>query len=84
MNLHHEIAFETEICAHLAAHGWLYADGDAARYDRGRALFPTDVLAWVQSTQPQASKTDGSSCDRCRGLQPAASIFLLRTRSPLV
>ena len=64
--------------------GWLYADGDAARYDRGRALFPTDVLAWVQSTQPQASKTDGSSCDRCRGLQPAASIFLLRTRSPLV
>ena len=54
MNLHHEIAFESEICAHLAAHGWLYADGDAARYDRGRALFPTDVLAWVQSTQPQA------------------------------
>lgn len=54
MNLHHEIAFESEICAHPAAHSWLCADGDAARYDRPRALFPTDVLAWVQATQPQA------------------------------
>ncbi len=54
MNLHKEIHFETEICEHLAAHGWLYAEGDAAGYDRARALFPADVLAWVQTTQPQA------------------------------
>lgn len=54
MSLHKEISFETEICAHLAAHGWLYAAGDAAGYDRARALFPADVLAWVQATQPQA------------------------------
>lgn len=54
MNLHREISFETEICAHLAAHGWLYAEGDAAGFDRARALFPADVLAWVQATQPQA------------------------------
>ena len=54
MNLHKEISFETEICEHLAAHGWLYAEGDAAGYDRARALFPADVLAWVQATQPQA------------------------------
>ena len=54
MPLHHESSFETEICEHLAAHGWLYAEGDAAAYDRARALFPADVLAWVQATQPEA------------------------------
>jgi type I restriction enzyme R subunit len=57
MSLHKEISFETEICEHLAAHGWLYAEGDAAGYDRARALFPADVLAWVQATQPQAWET---------------------------
>ena len=54
MSLHKEISFETEICRHLASHGWLYAEGDAAGYDRARALFPADVLAWVQATQPKA------------------------------
>lgn len=57
MSLHKEISFETEICQHLAEHGWLYADGDAANYDRARALFPADVLAWMQATQPQAWET---------------------------
>jgi type I restriction enzyme, R subunit len=54
MSLHKEISFETEICQHIAAHGWLQAEGDAAGYDRARALFPADVLAWVQAAQPQA------------------------------
>jgi type I restriction enzyme R subunit len=54
VSLHREISFETEICEHLAAHGWLYCEGDAAQYDRARALFPPDVLAWVQATQPAA------------------------------
>ncbi|MFM2051613.1 MAG: hypothetical protein RL682_2104 [Pseudomonadota bacterium] len=54
MSLHKEISFELEICQHLAATGWLYAEGDAAGYDRARALFPADVLAWVQTTQPKA------------------------------
>lgn len=44
-NLHKEIAFESEICAHLAAHGWLHAEGDAALFDRARALLPPDLLA---------------------------------------
>ncbi len=30
MSLHKEISFETEICWHLADHGWLHAEGDAA------------------------------------------------------
>ncbi len=54
MSVHKEISFETEICHHLADHGWLYAEGDAADYDRARALFPADVLAWVQTAQPKA------------------------------
>jgi len=54
MTLHKEIHFETEICEYLAAQGWLYSEGDAANYDRTRALFPADVLAWVQGTQPKA------------------------------
>lgn len=58
MSLHKEISFESEICQHLCDHGWLYAEGDAAAYDRARALFPADVvLAWVQATQPQAWQT---------------------------
>jgi type I restriction enzyme R subunit len=54
MSLHREINFENEVCGHLAANGWLYAEGDAAKYDRARVLFPEDVLAWVQATQPKA------------------------------
>ncbi len=54
MSLHREIAFENDICTHLGASGWFYDQGDAAQYDRARALFPADVLAWVQETQPQA------------------------------
>lgn len=57
MNLHREISFEEEICSHLAAHGWLYRPGDASNYDRKRALFPEDLLAWIQETQPQAWET---------------------------
>ncbi len=53
-NLHREIHLEDEICEHLAAHGWLYAPGDSAGYDRALALFPSDVIAWLEETQPQA------------------------------
>ncbi|MHB1681505.1 MAG: type I restriction endonuclease subunit R [Bacilli bacterium] len=54
MSLHKEIEFENDICNHLAAHGWLYADGNAHCYDRAHAMFPEDVLAWVQETQSRA------------------------------
>ena len=54
MSLHREIELEKEICGHLGAHGWLYEEGDAARYDRKLALFPADLVAWVKATQPDA------------------------------
>ncbi len=52
MAIQHEEAFETELSEFLAAHGWEYslnADG----YDRERALFPADVFAWLEATQPE-------------------------------
>ncbi len=54
MSLHREIEFENDICHHLARHGWWYDPRDAALYDRKLALFPADVLTWVQTTQPKA------------------------------
>jgi len=67
MALHNEIEFESDICEHLAAHGWLYAAKDAADYDRELALFPADVLAWVQESDPQAwqtlTKNHGAAAD---------------------
>jgi type I restriction enzyme R subunit len=54
MNLHQEHHFEREICAHLAAQGWLYAEGDARHYDRANALFLPDLLAWLEETQPDS------------------------------
>ena len=54
MSLHKEISFETEICDYLCAHGWLYAEGDAANYNRALALYPPDVVSWVQEAQPKA------------------------------
>ncbi len=67
MSLHKEIQFENDVCAHLVAHGWLYGEGDAQGYDSARAMYPADVLAWVQATQPQAwatlSKNHGAAAE---------------------
>ena len=48
---HTEHAFESSIEAHLLAHG--YAQGDAAVFDAKLALFPAEVLAFIQATQPR-------------------------------
>jgi type I restriction enzyme R subunit len=53
VSIHKEIRFEDEICAHLSEHGWLYDLDSAALYDRKRALFAPDLVAWVQATQPK-------------------------------
>lgn len=44
--------FEKGLCAHLAAHGWLYSPTDAG-YDVERALFPEDVFGWLADTAPE-------------------------------
>lgn len=68
MSLHKENKFEDEICGELSASGWLYAEKDATNYDRERALYPSDVVAWVQETQPDAwevlSKNHGAAAEQ--------------------
>jgi type I restriction enzyme, R subunit len=50
--VHHEAKFEAELCEHLEANGWLYSKNDTD-YDKTRALFPEDVFAWLEETQPE-------------------------------
>jgi type I restriction enzyme R subunit len=57
MSLHREVNLEAQICDRLAAAGWLHSEGDASSFDRTRALFPADVVAWVQASQPMAWDT---------------------------
>jgi type I restriction enzyme R subunit len=79
MSLHKEIAFESDICAHLAAQGWLYDhSADAALYDRKRALFAPDLLAWVQQTQ----KTSWGNLTKSHGAA-ASDMLLDRVRKQL-
>jgi len=52
MSLHKEIRFEDGICNHLVSHEWSYSENDQG-YDRERAVFPEDVLGWIQESQPQ-------------------------------
>ncbi|EIL89074.1 hypothetical protein UU9_10527 [Rhodanobacter fulvus Jip2] len=63
MNLHKEVHFEQAIVEHLAANGWLYAEGDAEHYDHTHGLYLPDLQAWIEATQPDSwqrlSKTHG-------------------------
>jgi type I restriction enzyme R subunit len=70
MSVHQERAFEDGICAHLGASGWLYEPGAAEPYDRARALFPEDLVAWVKASQPAAWE----ALEASHG--PAAATFL--------
>ncbi|WP_411721122.1 type I restriction endonuclease, partial [Mycetocola sp.] len=53
MGKHNEYWFEDELAAHLQANGWEYSKDDTG-YDRELALFPADVFAWLEATQPDA------------------------------
>lgn len=47
---HLESVLEEEIAEHLAANGWLYSPTGEG-YDRELALFPEDVLGWLEESQ---------------------------------
>jgi type I restriction enzyme, R subunit len=88
MTLHREVSFEDEICDHLGRNGWLHAVGDAARFDRARALFPADLSEWVRGAHPDAwdalTKNHGTNaetalCDRVRAqLDARGALDVLR------
>ncbi|WP_251454150.1 DEAD/DEAH box helicase family protein [Microbacterium sp. Marseille-Q6648] len=46
-----ELALESFIAGYLSTHGWLRSENSKG-YDRKRALFPEDVFAWLEETQP--------------------------------
>ena len=48
---HHEKHFEDYIVARLSEQGWLV--GATAHYDAERALYPEDLIAWLEETQPE-------------------------------
>lgn len=49
--IHKEKTFESELEAHLLAHGWL--KGEDKKYNKELALYPEDLLAFVRGTQPE-------------------------------
>lgn len=48
---HHEAHFERYIVGKLEAQGWLV--GDTRHYDTEYALYPDDLIAWLEATQPE-------------------------------
>jgi len=88
LTLHREIHFEEEICSHLGASGWLFAEGDAGFYDRQSALYLPDLMAWLEETQADSfmklTKTHGPQlsqrlAERIRkGLNERGTLEVLR------
>ena len=60
---HNEAVFETEICAYLKAHGWLYSADDTG-YDRERALFAKDLFEWLEETHPAPPLLPATAAER--------------------
>ena len=50
--IHNEYQFEMDVCDYLESQGWLYSKDDKG-YDAERALFPEDLLGFIQDTQPK-------------------------------
>ena len=46
--------FQNDMIQHMQANGWVL--GAAKNYDRENALYSTDVLSFVQTTQPEEWK----------------------------
>jgi type I restriction enzyme R subunit len=87
MAIHNEIEFENDLCDYLKAHGWLYSKDDAG-YDVERAIFPEDLLRWIQDTQPDSwarlknfhnGKTESVALDRLvKVMETESSLHALR------
>ena len=64
--IHHECELEQHIVEQLEAGGWLV--GDPAAYDKARALYPEDVIAWLKCGQPEAwdklSRLNGANTEQ--------------------
>ncbi|KHD08112.1 hypothetical protein PN36_28885 [Candidatus Thiomargarita nelsonii] len=54
INKHKENVFESEIVQYLTAHSWL--QGNDSNYNKALALYPMDLIGFIQDTQPKALK----------------------------
>lgn len=83
---HQEKHFEAYIVQQLASRGWQV--GDTAGYDQNHALYPDDLAAWVQATQPKrweklvagnGDKATSTLMDRlAQALEKEGTIHVLR------
>ncbi|EIW17358.1 MULTISPECIES: type I restriction endonuclease subunit R [Pelosinus] len=64
--IHHECELERYIVEQLSEAGWLV--GKSSSYDQALALYPEDVIGWLQDSQPEAWKKmerlNGAGADR--------------------
>lgn len=49
---HQEKKLQQEIATYLSEHGWLHSPTSEG-YDKERAIFPEDVLGWLEDTAPE-------------------------------
>ncbi|MFI3892655.1 type I restriction endonuclease [Kocuria rhizophila] len=49
---HQEKKLQQEIATYLSEHGWLHSPSSEG-YDKERAIFPEDVLGWLEDTDPE-------------------------------
>jgi type I restriction enzyme R subunit len=83
---HRETYFEQYIVKQLAARGWQV--GDSSNYDQNNALYPDDLVTWVQVTQPKrweklvasnADKATATLMDRlAQALSKEGTVHVLR------
>ncbi|PWD51226.1 restriction endonuclease subunit R [Serinibacter arcticus] len=79
---HLESVLENEIVEHLAAHGWLYSPSDEG-YDKELALFPEDVLGWLEDSQPVEFAKVVRSTDTTAQQEAARRSILVRLAKSL-
>ncbi|WP_145001402.1 type I restriction endonuclease subunit R [Kocuria rhizophila] len=67
---HQEKKLQQEIATHLSEHGWLHSPSSEG-YDKERAIFPEDVLGWLEDTDPENFATvvppHGDDAARAKG-----------------
>lgn len=62
---HQEKHFEAYVVSKLKAQGWQV--GDTLNYDTERALYPDDLIAWLEATQPEKwAKLQKDNSERAR------------------
>ena len=82
MAIHNEYVFENEICAELKSSGWLHSKTDSG-YDRELALYPEDVFAWLEESQPEQFHKLVKSTDSVAHQNKAKQVLLARLAKSL-